>query len=333
VSCISDLHNDFNNQGDLKSSRLALDAMGMAGPHWGMRNCLLTVSGVLFLSALPSLPAEVLRVGVSVLPLEPLVKAVGGDAVEVRSLQREGDSCSVFEPRPSAISWLAEARIFFRVGAGYESVILEKVSSRFPGLQVDDLREAVATIAAGDHAVHDHGEHACEHCQGHAGDATDPHIWLDPLRLAEMATRIADRLGEALPERKEAFAEAAGALAARLMTVHAVLEAELTPFEGRSFYIYHPALGYFADRYGLKQVTIAGSSQGPGIRELHTLVSEARHDGVKTIFIQPQESRKHAEIVADAIGATLVEIDPMATDLEGNLAKVGRALAESFAKD
>src|SRR6056300_229058 len=104
-----------------------------------MKGYCLTLTAFL---ACASLAVASLRIGVSVLPLEPLVQAVGGDAVEVRSLQREGDSCSVFEPRPSSVAWLAEADVFFRVGAGFESSILRKVESQFPGVQVLDLRDA-----------------------------------------------------------------------------------------------------------------------------------------------------------------------------------------------
>jgi zinc transport system substrate-binding protein len=278
--------------------------------------------------------ADVLRIGVSVLPLEPLVKAVGGDAVEVRSLQREGDSCSVFEPRPSAINWLAEAKIFFSIGAGYESVILDKVESRFPNLKVDDLREVVETIPLDDHATHDHEHaHACAHCAEEARLATDPHIWLDPVRLGLLATRVAESLGEALPEQKSEFARAAVAFSARMAEVHKELEATLAPFRGQAFYIYHPAFGYFAGRYGLRQVSIASSNQGPAAKELHRLIGQARKDGVKTLFVQPQESKRHAEIVAQAIGARLVEVDPMSVDLGANLIHIGRALSESFSRD
>lgn len=275
-----------------------------------------------------------IRIGVSVLPLESLVQEIGGDQVEVRSLQEEGDSCSVFEPRPSAISWLSTARMFFRVGAGYESVIIGKLESQFPGMAVKDLRSAVEVLPLENHEGHHHHHHGhvCEAC--HEGeDSTDPHIWLDPVRLAVLAEYIAVELGKVLPESKLSFQEAAKAFQKRALGVHGDLQHQLSEFEGRGFYIYHPALGYFAQRFGLRQVTIAGSSQGPSARELHALIGQAKQDRVKTIFVQPQESTRHAEIVAQAIGAELVTIDPMGMDLLDNLSRIGEALSESFGKE
>lgn len=272
------------------------------------------------------------RIGVSVLPLESLVREIGGDQVEVRSLQEEGDSCSVFEPRPSAISWLSGARLFFRVGAGYESVIIGKLESQFPEMAVKDLRSVVDVLPLENHQGHHHHGHACDAC--HDGeDSTDPHIWLDPLLLAAMAEYIAVELGKVLPESRLSFEQSAKAFQRRALAVHEALLDQFHGSEGKGFYIYHPALGYFAQRFGLHQITIAVSSQGPSARELHALIGRAKRDNVKTIFVQPQESTRHAQIVAQAIGADLVTIDPMAMDLLGNLSRIGQALSESFVKE
>jgi zinc transport system substrate-binding protein len=286
---------------------------------------------LLMLAGSAILEGAPVRIGVSVLPLESLVKEIGGDQVEVRSLQEEGDSCSVFEPRPSAISWLSGARLFFRVGAGYESVIIGKLESQFPERAIKDLRSEVEVLPLENHQGHHHHGHACETC--HEEESTDPHIWLDPVRLAVLAEYIAIELGKLLPESSLSFQESAKAFQRRALAVHEALVDQFHGSEGKGFYIYHPALGYFAQRFGLQQITIAVSSQGPSARELHALIGQARRDKVKTIFVQPQESTRHAEIVAQAIGADLVTIDPMGMDLLGNLTRIGQALSESFGKE
>ncbi len=286
---------------------------------------------LLMLAGSAILEGAPVRIGVSVLPLESLVKEIGGDQVEVRSLQEEGDSCSVFEPRPSAISWLSGARLFFRVGAGYESVIIGKLESQFPEMAIKDLRSEVEVLPLENHQGHHHHGHACETC--HEEEITDPHIWLDPVRLAVLAEYIAIELGKLLPESSLSFQESAKAFQRRALAVHEALVDQFHGSEGKGFYIYHPALGYFAQRFGLQQITIAVSSQGPSARELHALIGQARRDKVKTIFVQPQESTRHAEIVAQAIGADLVTIDPMGMDLLGNLTRIGQALSESFGKE
>jgi zinc transport system substrate-binding protein len=298
-------------------------------------NHILIITGILL--SLP-LVAAPLRVGVSVLPLESIVADIGGPEVEVRSLQQEGDSCSVFEPRPSSIAWLAKADLFFRTGVGYESVIMDKIERQFPGTRMVDLREAITPIRAvahahdHGHAHHDHG-HACASCAADTMEAVDPHIWLDPRRLVQISGMVEKQLTEALPESGADISRRAQAFRDKAMALDARLEELLAPYAGRAFFIYHPALGYFADRYGLEQVAISPSGQAPTAKELHQRIRQARELGVRVIFIQPQENRRHAEIVAQAIGAELVEIDPMAVDWESNLLKIGEALSRAFQMD
>ena len=119
----------------------------------------------------------------------------------------------------------------------------------------------------------------------------------------------------------------------RYAAIHEQLAAGLEPYRGQSFYIYHPALAYFADRYGLRQVPVSATGEGPSPRELHQLIAQARKEGVRTVFIQPQESRKQAEVVARAIGAELVEIDPMDPAAEANLLEIGQALIRALGED
>jgi len=60
------------------------------------------------------------------------------------------------------------------------------------------------------------------------------------------------------------------------------------------------------------------------------LMERARADGAKVIFVQPQFSSKGAQAIADAIGATVVPIDPLARDYLDNLEQVAEAVARGL---
>jgi zinc transport system substrate-binding protein len=153
---------------------------------------------------------------------------------------------------------------------------------------------------------------------------------MDPQRLSRIAAFISGQLSEALPEHADEFARRLEVFQNKCAALDAELSELLKPYAGRAFYIYHPALNYFADRYGLRQIAISGAGSSPTARELHERVGEARKDQVKVIFVQPQESRKQAEIIARAVGARIVEIDPMSMDWEANLLQTGQALQAGF---
>ena len=82
----------------------------------------------------------------------------------------------------------------------------------------------------------------------------------------------------------------------------------LAPYRGRSFYVFHPGFGYFADAYGLKEAAIRGRRPLAHAPSSFTpSIEKAKADGVTTVFIQPQYAG--AQAVADAIGGRVVTIN------------------------
>ena len=69
----------------------------------------------------------------------------------------------------------------------------------------------------------------------------------------------------------------------------------------------------------------------PGPKALAALVREARHDGVKVIFVQPQMSTRQAETLASAIGGRVAALDPMSGDWAANLLNAAKLLRQGLA--
>jgi len=104
----------------------------------------------------------------------------------------------------------------------------------------------------------------------------------------------------------------------------------LKPLAGKEFIVFHPAFGYFADAYHLRQVPIEVDGKDPGARWLATVTEEARKRGIRIIFVQPQFSKKSAEAVAREIGGAVVPIDPLAEDYLNNLETLADEIAKSL---
>ena len=116
----------------------------------------------------------------------------------------------------------------------------------------------------------------------------------------------------------------------RLESLHTSIEGKLKAHRGHSFFVLHPAWGYFAEAYGLTQVAIEIEGKDPTDRELTELQEAAKRAGAKVIFVQSQRRGKSAAAVADAIGARVAMLDPLAGDVEENLRRIASALADSF---
>lgn len=159
------------------------------------------------------------------------------------------------------------------------------------------------------------------------GGADDPHVWLSTSNLSAMASNVAVALTEFAPEHAGLFESNRLILARELEAVRTKLAADLAPLRGKNFYVYHPAFGYFGDEFGLRQRAVELEGKSPTSRQLAALIARGRSDGVKLILVQPQFSRRSAEVIAEALGAAVVPVDPQAEDVVGTLKHLAASLS------
>ena len=270
-----------------------------------------------------------LRVTVTVPPLVWLISEVAGPGVEVQHLIEVGDSPETFQPTDLQITAVARSALFFRVGVPAENGPWLRALEESGAIEVVDLRQGLALRAMdAHHHHHDHrGDHPWQEGKASAAAAdsapaphgTDPHIWLSPRRLEIMAVTAARYLAKVDPPRTARFNERAAAVRARLRALDAALTERLAPVRGRAFLIFHPAWGYFADDYGLRQVAIEIEGKEPAEHELTHLARQVRALGIGTLFVQPQNHSTKLAPLARMLGARLETLDPLALDLPANL--------------
>lgn len=140
----------------------------------------------------------------------------------------------------------------------------------------------------------------------------DPHLWLDPIRWAEVASALGDRLDPIVPGARAR----ATAVAEDLQALDAGLRAGLEGCARRTIVVAHDAFSYFSDRYGLDEYAIAGINPeseptAPRLEELRALVDETL---VTTIFTEPGIGERVAGTLARETGARVATLDPLELD-------------------
>ena len=266
-----------------------------------------------------------LEVFVSVLPQATFVARVGGEDVKVSALTRPGQNHETFEPTPQQVADIARADLFIGIGMPFEQAWLPRLRAANPRMRVLDAREGIDLLPL-DH--HDH-----EGDPGHAGpvptadEAGDPHLWTSPLLAARMSASIRDTLAELDPAHAEDYGRNQAEFAAELAALDQEIRLQLKDLPSRTFLVFHPAWGYFAQAYGLTQVPIEQGGKEPGTRTLVTLIEQARRDQIRVVFIQPQSDPRFAEQIAHAINGQVIAIDPLAPDYVANLRAVARQIA------
>jgi len=297
---------------------------------------------VLLITLLMNLPANAaekregkVKAFVSILPIAYFVERVGGPNVEVSVLVGPGQDPHTFEPTPRLMAKLANARVLFKMGFPFEETIIKKIGSTFKNVEVVDLQQGikVRTLteeeAEAEEAEHEHGH---GHGQGqHREHSREPgeidqHTWLDPQLAKIQARTIADNLIRIDSAHKDRYEKNLKDFQADLDAIHYQLTKALAPVKGKTFFVFHPAYGYFGDAYGLKQIPVQMGGKEPTARQLARLIQLAKEDEVRVIFVQPQFSKKGAEALAQAIGGAVVPLDDLAPDYIKNLREMAAKL-------
>ena len=283
----------------------------------------------LMVIAIPSMAAsDRLPVFVSVLPQQYFVQQIGGDHVDVQVMVQPGASPATYEPRPRQMTALAGARLYFSIGVAFESVWLDKIMAANPAMTLVRTDAGIQKIPM---ATHHHGEEAHHEGEENHGESShdgilDPHIWLSPPLVRQQAGTILSALTAADPGRSEDYDANYRRFVAAIDDLDRDLKTLFSGKEGLPFMVFHPAWGYFAQAYGLTQVPIEIEGKDPKPAQLQVMIENARAQGIRVVFVQPQFSVKRAELVAREIGGQVAFADPLAPDWLTNL----RAVAGKF---
>jgi zinc transport system substrate-binding protein len=299
------------------------------------------VTLLLSLSITVTAHAKPFPVFVSIPPQKWLVEQIGGDLVNTQVLLDKGQDPHTYQPSPEKITALFRSRLYFIIGMPFEREIEKKITSnKKTGIQLIDTTKKIKKIPilSSDHHHHNHHEHEKhdeydEYENDKKQEHADPHVWLDPRNGKIMAAAIAEALATADSEHTELYQQNLTKLNKRLTLLHQELSQQLAPFKGATFYVFHPAFGYFAHAYGLHQQAVEREGKAPTPKQLYALVKQAKADKVKVLFVQPQFDKKNALTVTQAIKGELVELDSLTENIEHNLKKMATAIQMALAPD
>lgn len=272
------------------------------------------------------------KVFVSVLPQQTVVERIGGQHVKVVTMVEAGGDPHGFSATARQVVELGRADLYFTIGMPFEDQYLPKIQETRPDLIVESMLTGIDLMDADPHHHHDHAEHDAHDHDDESEGEKDTHVWLSPALLKVMAWNVRDALIEADPGNSEFYAANVTAFESELDEADARIRTLLTPFQGKTFYVFHPAFAYFAEAYGLEQKAIEIGGQKPSPQELADLIKEMQEAGAKVIFTQPQFDDKPAKAIASQIGASLTSIDPLDTDVIANLDRIASALAAGLSQ-
>jgi zinc transport system substrate-binding protein len=209
-------------------------------------------------------------------PLAWAVEQVAGDTVELRNITPPGAEPHDVELTARDVERIRSADIVFYLGGGFQPAVEEAIEGA-DGEAIDLLVDPVGR---------------------------DPHVWLDPVRFAEVVERIAAAL---------ARPDAADEPVAELRTLDREFARGLARCQRRQIVTAHDAFGYLARRHRLTQVPITGLSPEaePTPQRLEEVIDRVRMTGATTVFFETLVSSRLAETVARETGARTAVLNPI----------------------
>ncbi len=280
-------------------------------------HCLLLLLVSLFSGHVFAGAPEKVEVFVSIPPQKWIGEQIGKELVNIHVLVDKGQEPHVFEPRPRQILALSRAALFFGVDLEFEHVIRGRLEMTSPHLRMVDTTAGVKRIPM---QADSHGH----------GATLDPHVWLSPENMKSMAASMTKALAYEDPQHRRDYEANLAELNRKLDALDQEIAERLAPFAGASFFVFHPAFGYFAHSYKLHQEAVETGGKSPTPKVLSALINKARAKGVKVIFVQPQFDPKSASVVAAAIGGKVVPLNPLAEDVGENLKIMADRIAQAL---
>lgn len=254
---------------------------------------------------------ESLQVVTSIYPLQFLAERIGGESVAVANLTSPGQEPHDLELGVQQTAELEEADLAVHL-SGLQPAVDEAIEQNGPG-RVVDAADHADLIAAGETAEEheDHEDHE-EDADGHDHGPLDPHFWLDPQRMTQVAAAVEAEMAAADPDHADQYAANLDALSEELESLAGAMEEGLADCETDTIVVSHDAFSYLTG-YGLEIAPIAGLSPDaePSPARLAELQKTIRDEGVTTVFYESLVDPALAQTLADDLGIETDVLDPL----------------------
>jgi zinc transport system substrate-binding protein len=245
-------------------------------------------------------------------PLKFVTQQVGGPEVKITNLTKPGAEPHDLELTGKQVAAVSDADLVVYL-KGLQPAVDKAVGQNKP----KHVFEATSVSPLEEHGTEvDGAEEPHAEGDGHDHDVEsggDPHVWLDPTRLATIATGVGDALAQADPAHAQDYRNRAAELKGKLDALDNEFKTGLASCPRKEFVTSHAAFGYLAERYGLNQVAVNGldpkAEPSPArVAELQKMIKDR---GVTTIFFETLASPKTAETLARDTGVTTAVLDPI----------------------
>lgn len=160
-------------------------------------------------------------------------------------------------------------------------------------------------------------------------NANDPHIWLSPYFLKKVATVVAEEFSKQRPKKSAYFQKNLASFNARIDSLEERLRKEFNKLSEsqKIFLVVHPSWTYFAEDFGLTQISVQKDGKEPTPATLAMVIDDARSHGISVVFVQKEFNPTLASTVAAHLpGGRVVVLNPVSYNCMKSIENTGYAI-------
>jgi zinc/manganese transport system substrate-binding protein len=240
--------------------------------------------------------------------LASIASVIGGDQVEITTLARPAEDPHFVDAKPSFIVKLNKAEALLQGGAeleaGWLSPLLAgarnpKIASSAPGNIRCNAGVQMLEVPT-----------SLDRSKGDIHAAGNPHFMVDPENAKIVAQNICESFCKLDAGNCGTFRGNLKKFTDELNTKLEGWRKTLEPFKGAPVVAYHNSWPYFARCFGLKVELFLEPKPGipPSPAHMADVIAKMKERKARVVFADPYLSRKTAETVANATGATVVNV-------------------------
>lgn len=264
---------------------------------------------------------------VTIEPQRYFLEQIVGDKFVVKSIVPSGSNPESFDLAPMQLIDISNSFAYFKVGfLGIENTWIENIKKNNPNLKFVDCSVNISSL---EHICNDHRHnHEGDNDHNHGHDGADPHIWSSPATAKVMVENMYKAILELDVENEDYYTDNYNNLLAEINKTDSIIKTYIDKAPCKKFIIYHPALSYYANEYGLEQYTIEYEGKNPSPAQLKELIDKSKENNVTIVFVQQEFDAKNAETIVKEINGKAIPINLMSYAWSEEMIKIAKSLAQ-----
>lgn len=234
----------------------------------------------------------------SIPPIQFLIDNITGGNLVSKTILKPGSDPHTFEITPKEIALILKSKLYISIDLPFENILVEKIQKQNKNFKL---------ILA------------------YKNNSEDIHLWTSITKIKILSENIFNALAELYPESKDLYASNYKNFLEKLNNLDIAIKFNIDSSKIKDFLIIHPALTYFAEDYGLFQISIEEEGKVTSTADLIEISKKIKEKSIRFIFIQPEFPEKQIEQFIKDNKLEPITIDILAYNIFDTLLKVSEA--------